>query len=123
MQTIDNNDENLKGLDDEVRKAHETIFRPLQLWTGQVPPEIGDLIQRFNSYVHSSHRSLAQLSTLGHRALKQQLMQIEALKDQKLPKRAILATEITQEISAVQSCIRDAVSRFAVRFVGVQTVR
>ncbi|KAF8336479.1 uncharacterized protein EI90DRAFT_178979 [Cantharellus anzutake] len=39
-ETIDNNDENLKGLDNEVRKAHETIFRPLLLWTGQVPPEI-----------------------------------------------------------------------------------
>ncbi|KAF8336317.1 uncharacterized protein EI90DRAFT_158415 [Cantharellus anzutake] len=39
-ETIDNNDENLKGLDDEVRNAHDTIFRPLQLWTGQVPPEI-----------------------------------------------------------------------------------
>ncbi|KAF8336313.1 uncharacterized protein EI90DRAFT_158600 [Cantharellus anzutake] len=39
-ETIGNNDENLKGLDDEVRNAHETIFRPLQLWTGQFPLEI-----------------------------------------------------------------------------------
>ncbi|KAF8330690.1 uncharacterized protein EI90DRAFT_1087982 [Cantharellus anzutake] len=55
-ETIDNNDENLKGLDDEVRNAQETIFRPLQLWTGQVPLEISDLIHRFNLYVHSIHR-------------------------------------------------------------------
>ncbi|KAF8330721.1 uncharacterized protein EI90DRAFT_1089992 [Cantharellus anzutake] len=54
-ETIDNNDENLKGLDDEVRKAHETIFRPLQLWTGQVPLEISDLIQRFNFKLRHSN--------------------------------------------------------------------
>ncbi|KAF8330917.1 uncharacterized protein EI90DRAFT_1111497 [Cantharellus anzutake] len=103
-ETFDNNDENLKGLDDEVRSAHETIFRPLQLWTGQVPPEIRGLIQQFNL------------------ALRQQLMQIEALKRQKLAKRVILATEISQEISAVKSCICDAVSRFTVCFVSVQTI-
>ncbi|KAF8314331.1 uncharacterized protein EI90DRAFT_468942 [Cantharellus anzutake] len=58
-ETIDNNDENLKGLDDEVRDAHETIFRPLQLWTGKVPPEIGDLIERFNLKLrHSNAKSL-----------------------------------------------------------------
>ncbi|KAF8307844.1 uncharacterized protein EI90DRAFT_1934805 [Cantharellus anzutake] len=49
-ETFDNNDENLKGLDDEVQNAHETIFRLLQLWTGQVPPEIRELIQQFNLY-------------------------------------------------------------------------
>ncbi|KAF8312160.1 uncharacterized protein EI90DRAFT_747254 [Cantharellus anzutake] len=103
-ETIDNNDEDLKGLDDEVRNAHETIFRPLQLWTGQVPPAIGDLIQRFDL------------------ALKRQLTQIEALKRQKLSKRVILATEITQEISAVKSCIHDAISCFSVCFVYVQVV-
>ncbi|KAF8333204.1 uncharacterized protein EI90DRAFT_3122258 [Cantharellus anzutake] len=29
-----------EGLYDEVRDAHETIFRSLQLWTGKIPPEI-----------------------------------------------------------------------------------
>ncbi|KAF8336496.1 uncharacterized protein EI90DRAFT_181195 [Cantharellus anzutake] len=86
-ETIDNNDENLKGLDDEVREAHETIFRPLLLWTGQVPPEIGDLIQQFNL------------------VLKQHLKQIEALKRQKLAKRIILVTEISQQINAVKFCV------------------
>ncbi|KAF8336417.1 uncharacterized protein EI90DRAFT_172661 [Cantharellus anzutake] len=93
-ETIDNNDESLKGLDDEVRNAHETIFRPLLLWTGQLPPEIRELIQQFNL------------------ALRQQLRRIEALKHQKLAKRVVLASEISQEINAVKSCISDAVSRF-----------
>ncbi|KAF8333234.1 uncharacterized protein EI90DRAFT_643170 [Cantharellus anzutake] len=93
-ESVDDNDENLKGLGDEVRKAHETIFRPLQLWTGQVPHEISDVIQQFNS------------------ALQGLLERIEALKRQKLAKRVIRATEITQEVSSVKSCIGDAISRF-----------
>ncbi|KAF8327543.1 uncharacterized protein EI90DRAFT_1765027 [Cantharellus anzutake] len=46
-ETIADNDENLKELDGEVRKARETIFQPLQLWNGPIPPEIDDLIRQF----------------------------------------------------------------------------
>ncbi|KAF8333607.1 uncharacterized protein EI90DRAFT_586263 [Cantharellus anzutake] len=97
-ETVDGNDENLKGLNDEVKRAYTTILQPLQMWTsqaGEIPPEVVSLIKEF------------------HSDLEEQVRRIKSLESQKVGKRVISATEITQKIADVKTCVANAVSRFA----------
>ncbi|KAF8317248.1 uncharacterized protein EI90DRAFT_209842 [Cantharellus anzutake] len=48
-ETVDSNNESLKGLNDEVRKAYTAILRPLELYAGQtVPPELIAPLKEFH---------------------------------------------------------------------------
>ncbi|KAF8324170.1 uncharacterized protein EI90DRAFT_2364760 [Cantharellus anzutake] len=94
-KTVDSNSENLKGLESEVVEAYTTILRPLQLWTGEIPPEVKALIEEF------------------HLALEEQTKQIQALSSQKLARRIVSASDVTQRVNSVKTCINDAVTSFS----------
>ncbi|KAF8337020.1 uncharacterized protein EI90DRAFT_101526 [Cantharellus anzutake] len=95
-ETVDSNNENLKGLNDEVRSAYTTILRPLQLCTGQIPSEVVFLLKEF------------------HSTLEEQIKHIDSLRAQGLMKRIILASNIAQSISNVNACINKAIASFSV---------
>ncbi|KAF8324202.1 uncharacterized protein EI90DRAFT_2367057 [Cantharellus anzutake] len=94
-ESVDSNSENLKGLNDDVHKAYTTILRPLQLWTDNIPPEVTVLIKEF------------------HSALNEQMKKIEELSRQKLPRRLLSVSDVTQHIDAVKACINKAVISFS----------
>ncbi|KAF8324167.1 uncharacterized protein EI90DRAFT_2363816 [Cantharellus anzutake] len=79
----------------EVHKAYTTILRPLQLWTDNIPPEVTVLIKEF------------------HSALNEQMKKIEELSRQKLPRRLLSVSDVTQHIDAVKTCISKAVISFS----------
>ncbi|KAF8316990.1 uncharacterized protein EI90DRAFT_3002750 [Cantharellus anzutake] len=99
-ETVGGNDESLKGLDDDIRKAYDTVLEPLALSTEPIPDEVVVLIKRF------------------HSALEEQKQRIDALNNQGSVKRTILAPEISTRISDVKACINDAVNNFSVRSHG-----
>ncbi|KAF8318552.1 uncharacterized protein EI90DRAFT_2706444 [Cantharellus anzutake] len=96
-KTVDSNSENLKGLENEVVKAYTTILRPLQLWTGEIPPEVKALIEEF------------------HLALDEQTKQIRVLSSQKLATRIVSASDVTQRVNSVKTCINNAVTSFSTK--------
>ncbi|KAF8338884.1 uncharacterized protein EI90DRAFT_2426325 [Cantharellus anzutake] len=96
-ETVGGNDESLKGLDDDILKAYDTVLEPLALSTDPIPDEVVVLIRRF------------------HSALEEQKQRIDALTNQGSVKRTILAPEISTRISDVKACINDAVNNFSVR--------
>ncbi|KAF8324187.1 uncharacterized protein EI90DRAFT_2365430 [Cantharellus anzutake] len=98
-ESVDSNSENLNGLNDEVHKAYTTILRLLQLWTDNIPPEVTVLIKEF------------------HSALNEQMKKIEELSRQKLQRRLLSASDVTQHIDAVKTCINKAVISFSVCFL------
>ncbi|KAF8318286.1 uncharacterized protein EI90DRAFT_111717 [Cantharellus anzutake] len=71
------------------------MLRPLQLWTGQIPPEVIPLLEEF------------------HLALEEQVREIRSLESRTPWKRIISAGTITQSINGVKACISNALFRFA----------
>ncbi|KAF8338923.1 uncharacterized protein EI90DRAFT_2430183 [Cantharellus anzutake] len=84
-ETVGGNDESLKGLDDDIRKAYDTILQPLALSTDRIPDEVIFFVRGF------------------HSALEAQIKEVNALNNQGPVKRTILATEIATRISDVKT--------------------
>ncbi|KAF8338798.1 uncharacterized protein EI90DRAFT_2415721 [Cantharellus anzutake] len=89
--TVGGNDDGLKELGNDIRKAYATVLQPLEL-SEQIPPEVVRLIGGF------------------HSDLEEQINEIELLKSQHLAKRTILAADITKRISGVRTCINNALN-------------
>ncbi|KAF8311108.1 uncharacterized protein EI90DRAFT_1052858 [Cantharellus anzutake] len=94
---VSGNNEALTGLSDDVQNAYNTILRPLQLWTGHIPPEV-----------------IFPLKDL-HLALEDQVKRIKPLESQsrKPLKKIFTAGSLAQSINGVRTCISEALSRFA----------
>ncbi|KAF8328246.1 uncharacterized protein EI90DRAFT_1619636 [Cantharellus anzutake] len=104
-ETVDSNNESLKGLNDEVRKAYTAILRPLELYAGQtVPPELIAPLKEF------------------HDALEEQTNRIEFLKRRGLFKRMVTASNIANDISDVKACINKAITSVSVRSLSLSSV-
>ncbi|KAF8338221.1 uncharacterized protein EI90DRAFT_2561537 [Cantharellus anzutake] len=104
-ETVGGNDDDLKGLDEDIQRAYVTILQPLELLTDQIPREVVQLIKRF------------------HLALKKQINEIELLKSQNRMKRMFLAREIAKRISGVKACINDALNSFATQATTLTLLR
>ncbi|KAF8338854.1 uncharacterized protein EI90DRAFT_2423106 [Cantharellus anzutake] len=94
-ETVGGNDDELEGLGDHIRKAYTTILQPLELSTDQIPPEVIQFINGFQS------------------ALKGQINEIELLKTRNLATKVFLAAEIANRISGVKMCINEALNSFS----------
>ncbi|KAF8338232.1 uncharacterized protein EI90DRAFT_2563126 [Cantharellus anzutake] len=104
-ETVGGNDDDLKGLDEDIQRAYVTILQPLELLTDQIPREVVQLIKRF------------------HLALKKQIKEIELLKNQNRVKRMFLAREISRRINGVKACINDALNSFATQATTLTLLR
>ncbi|KAF8338245.1 uncharacterized protein EI90DRAFT_2566512 [Cantharellus anzutake] len=104
-ETVGGNDDDLKGLDEDIQRAYVTILQPLELLTDQIPREVVQLIKRF------------------HLALKKQINEMELLKSQNRVKRMFLAREIAKRINGVKACINDALNSFATQATTLTLLR
>ncbi|KAF8324962.1 uncharacterized protein EI90DRAFT_2202693 [Cantharellus anzutake] len=96
-ESIIGNAEDMKMLYVVIQKVHDSVFQPLREWTGEIPPELGNLTWDF------------------HAALKKRVEEVESIQRKNLLTRAIRAPDITQQISNMKSCLNDAISRFQLR--------
>ncbi|KAF8338210.1 uncharacterized protein EI90DRAFT_2561350 [Cantharellus anzutake] len=123
-ETVGGNDDDLKGLDDDIRRAYVTILQPLELLTDQIPPEVIQLIKRFHLYVHLLPQPLLfQSKNPIFRALEQQINEIKLFKSQSRAKRMFLAREIPGRINGVKACINDALNSFATQATTLTLLR
>ena len=53
MKTLGRNGEDLKQLYDVIEQVRDSVLRPLQEWTGEVPSELENLIR--DLLVYASH--------------------------------------------------------------------
>ncbi|KAF8335457.1 uncharacterized protein EI90DRAFT_332156 [Cantharellus anzutake] len=106
-ENVSNNNKALKGLNDDVQSAYSTMLRPLQLWTGPIPPEVVFLVKEL------------------HSTLEDQVKRIRLLQSQNrnLFRKVFTAGPLTQSINDVRMCISVALSRFAVRKIRIYAAR
>ncbi|KAF8329993.1 uncharacterized protein EI90DRAFT_1256333 [Cantharellus anzutake] len=96
-ESVTGNNEALKRLNDDVQNVYSIMLRPLQLWTGPVPPQISFLVNQL------------------HLALEDQVKKIKSpmSQNQNLFRKISTADSLTQSINDVRMHISVALSRFA----------
>ncbi|KAF8328590.1 uncharacterized protein EI90DRAFT_1536332 [Cantharellus anzutake] len=93
-ETVRGNADGLDGLCKGIQEAWRSVVEPIQNWRGDRPPELETLASDFR------------------RALEKQFGNVILLLGQNVVKKTVQATDIAQQITAMKTCLNDAISRF-----------